>query len=344
MTDQRAGFKLLLTLFTSLSIALLSTTASAQDRPLRQWFKERAERRQAESRVSTTASLSTKITKSGDYNFTLQHDGLTRLYRVHVPAAYDAAVPVALLVSLHGGGGNMAYQADDARYGQIAKSEREGYVVVFPNGFSKFKSGKFATWNAGNCCGAARDNHIDDVGFIRKIVERLTQQLNIDRKRIYATGMSNGGMMAYRLACEMSDVFSAIAPVAGSDNTRSCIPKNPVSVLHIHAKNDDHVLFNGGAGPGSRDPASVTDFNSVPNTIAKWVSLNSCGAMPQRVLEKPDAYCETYSGCKGGASVELCVTTTGGHSWPGAEKTRGEPSSKAISANDVMWEFFNRHQ
>ena len=100
----------------------------------------------------------------------------------------------------------------------------------------------FATWNAGNCCGGARDQNVDDVGFIRQIVANLTRQMNVDRQRIYATGMSNGGLMSYRLACEMSDVFKAIAPVAGTDNTRSCTPKQPVAVLHIHARNDTHVL------------------------------------------------------------------------------------------------------
>ncbi len=336
---QDLSFKLILSLL-ALSIILHPTRGDAEERPLRQWLKERAERRQTDPGAST--NLSAKITKPGDYNFTLQHDGLTRLYRVHVPAIYDGTVAVPLLVALHGGGGNMSYQADDARYGQITKSETEGYVVVFPNGYSTRKNSHFATWNAGACCGAARDNRVDDVGFIRKVIDRLTIQLNIDRKRIYATGMSNGAMMAYRLACDMPDVFAAIAPVAGTDNTLSCSPKNAVSVLHIHAKNDDHVLFNGGAGPAMRDPDAVTDFTSVSDTIAKWVKINACNPTPRRVLEKSGAYCDAYTTCKGGAQVEVCVTATGGHSWPGAEKTRGQPSSKAISANDVMWDFFNR--
>jgi polyhydroxybutyrate depolymerase len=283
------------------------------------------------------------ITKPGDYRLTIQHDGRTRMYRMHVPAGYDPAVPVPLLFALHGGGGSMDYQANDAYYGQITQSNREGFVVVFPNGYSKRPDGTLATWNAGNCCAAARDENVDDVGFVRQIVAKVTREVNIDRNRVYATGMSNGAMMAYRLACEMPDVFKAIAPVAGTDNTRTCRPSRPVSILHIHAKDDDRVLFAGGAGPAMRARSMVTDFTSVPDTVSKWVRLNGCAPTPRRILEKAGAYCDVYSSCQGNTQVQLCVTETGGHSWPGGKKPRGgEPPSQAISANDVMWDFFNR--
>lgn len=236
----------------------------------------------------------------------------------------------------------MDYQASEANYGQISKSDREGFIVVFPNGYSRLPSGKFATWNAGLCCGQARDKNIDDVGFIREMLANLESQFNIDRRKIFATGMSNGGLMAQRLACEMSETFHAIAPVAGTDNTKSCNPKNPVSVLEIHAKNDDHLPFAGGKGAKSFGSA-VNDFTSVPESISRWVQRDSCNATPKRVLERPGAYCEAYTGCEGNAEVKLCVTDVGGHSWPGASKTRGEPASTAISANDVMWDFFMRH-
>lgn len=279
--------------------------------------------------------------RPGDYRFTIEHGGLVRRYRVHVPAGYHPATPAPLLVALHGGGGNMDYQANDAYYGQIGQSEREGFVAVFPNGYSRFGSGKFATWNAGHCCGGARDRNIDDVGFIRQIVANLTGQLNIDRRRVYATGMSNGALMAYRLACELPEVFTAIAAVAGTDNTRDCRPARPVSVLHIHARNDRHVLFDGGAGPDVRDRRAVTEFTSVAATVEKWRRLNGCPAVPRRVLSTGGAYCERYAPCRDGAAVQLCVTEDGGHSWPGGHKPRrGEPPSRAISANDVMWDFF----
>lgn len=307
-------------------------------------IKERiAAREQAKAAPESNISSEEKITKPGDYTLSFTHNGLTRLYKIHVPQKYNAAQSSALLVALHGGGGDMGHQSDDRYYKQITKSEAEGYVVVFPNGYSKFSTGKYATWNAGKCCGDSRDKNIDDVGFIKEMISKILKQLNIDKERIYATGMSNGGMISYRLACEMSDVFKGIAAVAGTDNTIDCSPKNPVSILHIHAKNDDHVLYNGGIGTEARDKAKVTNFQSVAATISKWVKFNGCNEKPSRVLEKSGAYCDLYSACKNGVRVQLCVTESGGHSWPGGEKfwKRGESNSKAISANDVIWDFFN---
>jgi len=293
--------------------------------------------------VLPVAAVDGKHLAPGDYVRTLEQGGVTRTYRIHVPRAYQATVPAPLVLAFHGGGGDMDYMAKDKRYGLISKAEAEGFVVVFPNGYSKFRSGKFATWNAGACCAKARDNNSDDVGFVRAIIRNLTAELNIDRQRIYAIGMSNGGMMSYRLACEMADTFAAIAAVAGTDNTLSCAPRKPLSILHIHAANDDRVLFNGGAGAKFRDESKVTDFTSVPATIAKWVKLNQCKAQPQRLLEKPGAYCEHYSHCNANVQVQLCVTEGGGHSWPGGSKPRaGEPPSQALSANDIIWNFFSQ--
>jgi polyhydroxybutyrate depolymerase len=279
------------------------------------------------------------LTGPGDYSFSLVHEGHTRLYRVHVPPGFSPERPMPVVFSLHGGGGNMGIQANDTYYGQISKADQAGYVAVFPNGHSRLRSGKLATWNAGNCCGQARDKDVDDVGFIREIARRLSAQPGIDATRFFASGMSNGGMMSYRLACEMPEVFKAIAAVAGTDNTRACTPKAPISILHIHAKDDERELFDGGAG---RQSAAVTSFVSVPDSVAKWVQLNGCKASPKRVLDKPGVYCDAYSACRGGVEVKLCVTETGGHSWPGGRKPRGDAAgSTAISATDAIWEFFS---
>jgi len=295
-------------------------------------LRERWKNRRADGGSAST------IDGPGDYTFTIPYGGETRRYRVHVPASYLASRPTPMVLSLHGGGGNMDYQADDHYYRLISKSDGAGFIAVFPNGHSRLPSGKFATWNAGICCGKARDENVDDVGFIREVVRRMKAQLNVDPDRIFANGMSNGGMMSYRLACEMPETFRAIGAVAGTDGTKSCNPSKPVSVLHIHAKDDDRVLFNGGAGKQSEQMA---DFVSVPDTVAKWVRLNGCTATPKRVLERPGATCDAYTGCRGGAEVKLCVTETGGHSWPGGMKVRtGEPGSTAIDATDLIWEFY----
>lgn len=327
---------------------VISVDVSAQTlrEKFREKFKERMiEREKAKPAPEASHKIEHKITTPGEYIFSFDHKGINRIYKVHVPKKYNFDTPGMLLLALHGGGGDLWHQSNDNYYKQISKSEAEGYIVAFPNGFSNFKTGKFATWNAGKCCAASRDKNSDDVGFIREMIQNIIKQINIDKNRIFTSGMSNGAMMSYRLACEMSDVFKGIAAVAGTDNTIDCTPKNPISILHIHAKNDDHVLFNGGIGSEAQDKSQVTNFDSVASTISKWVKLNGCDEKPKKVLEKVGAYCDLYSGCKNNVEVKLCVTEDGGHSWPGGEKFRkrkGEENSKAISANDVMWDFFNR--
>jgi polyhydroxybutyrate depolymerase len=273
----------------------------------------------------------------------MMHDGLKRRYLVHVPASYDAAKPSAVVLGLHGGGGHAEHFLKDGNYGVVTASEKHGFIAVIPNGYSKNRRGLFATWNAGACCGDARDENIDDVGFLSAVIARVKRQAVVDEARVYAMGMSNGGLMAYRLACEIPDQVRGIMAVAGTDNTLSCDPSRPTPVLHVHAINDTHVLYNGGAGEDAfRDLTKVTEFVSVPETIEKWVALNKAQSAPRRVLTVNGAYCDRHDARAGGAPVQLCVTESGGHSWPGAQKSRRgkEAPSQAINATDVMWAFF----
>lgn len=281
---------------------------------------------------------------TGDYNYSLNLDGNNRKYKVHIPKSYNKNFKIPLVLAFHGGGGNNEMMSNDEYYHLISKSEEAGFIIVFPNGASQLSSGKLATWNAGNCCGYARDSNSDDVGFTGEIIKDMEAEFNIDQKRVFALGFSNGGMFAYRLACEMSDTFRAIASVSGTDNYDNCYPKNPVSILHIHAKDDGHVLFNGGAGAQAfRDKTKVTEFVSVADTVSKWVSRNNCNPVSKRVLDKEGVYCDVYSECENGVCVEVCVTETGGHSWPGGKKSREQADNPTniFSATDQIWEFFN---
>jgi len=276
------------------------------------------------------------ITAPGDYRFSFDHGGMTRFYLVHVPKSYHGQ-RVPLLLALHGGGGSAEYQANDSKYRLIAKSEQAGFIAVFPNGYSRF-GGRLATWNAGGCCAGAVRNGSDDVGFIREVIHRVERQAAIDPRRVFATGMSNGAMMSWRLACEAPEI-RAIAPVEGTDNTTHCTPARPVPVIEFHSLDDDMVPFNGGVGPRS---FTRLDFTSVPATIAKWVRLNRADPAARRVLTVPGAHCDLHPALRGGAPVELCVTDSGKHSWPGGgtQQFRTRPS-QAISANDLMWNFFS---
>jgi polyhydroxybutyrate depolymerase len=341
--------RLLLIAGLALCAVLPALSGAAEDGPLRNLLRERLAARAGQSVAAPAARLlgpGDKITSPGRYEIHLQVGGRDRMALVHVPQSYDAGKPAPLVMAIHGGGGGAIFQADDGNYGLITKSETAGFIAAFPNGISPAQNGMLATWNAGNCCARARDENVDDVGFLRALVADLRSRVNIDPQRVYAIGMSNGAMMSYRLACEAGDVFHGIMAVSGTDNTQRCTPKQPVPVLHIHAKDDPLVLFNGGAGSNrlfSED--AVTDFVSVPDTIAKWVRLNHADPVPRRVLTVDGAYCDLYAATGGGAPVELCVTETGGHSWPGGNKARAEEApSRAISANDLMWEFFSALQ
>ena len=305
--------------------------AQAQE-TLRERLQARIEQRRAERGNTAPAGLQE-----------LQVQG--RQVLVHWPAGHDASRPLPLVLAFHGGGGHAAFMADDARYGLQKQADEGGFIVAFPNGFSRLPGGRFATWNAGGCCGDARDRGADDVAFARAVVAAVQARWPVDARRVFATGMSNGGMLAHRLACEAADLFLAVASVAGTDATRQCSPSRPIAVLHIHARDDDHVLFNGGAGPNAfRDERKVMDFVSVPETVARWVQRDHCPRPPETTLDTPGARCEAYTGCDGGVRVALCVTETGGHSWPGAQQVRrGKPeASPALDASAVIWRFFEQ--
>jgi polyhydroxybutyrate depolymerase len=280
----------------------------------------------------------TPITMPGDYRFSLVHGGIERSYLVHVPRSYRGG-STPLLIALHGGGGNADFQADDSKYRLVTKSEQSGFIAVFPNGYSRFPNGVLATWNAGTCCGGAEKNNIDDVGFLREVIRRVETQARIDPKQVFMTGMSNGALMSWRMACEASDLIAGIAPVEGTDNTGHCAPSRPVAVIEFHSLDDDHVPLNGGRGVSA---LTDTNFASVPATQSKWVRLNRAEPNSKRVLTVAGAHCDFHAARPGGAPVELCLTDTGGHSWPGGGTQQGRKQpSMAISANDLMWSFFS---
>ena len=294
---------------------------------------------QASAEVGVPEASPDEALGPGDYSFSLQVGGSTRAYLLHIPRIYDKATPAPLMLAFHGSMGTAEIMAKG--YDLVAKSDAEGFIVAFPNGASRLPSGKAATWNAGSCCGYAVQSQSDDVGFVRAVIEDVRGKVNVDR--IFAVGMSNGGMFAYRLACEMSDTFTAIAAVAGTDNYAECNPVRPISIVHIHGLQDDRVPFYGGCGSACRTE-SETDFVSVPDTISQWVTRNGCDEHPQTVVLNENAYDDLYDGCESGVQVKLYVVKDGGHSWPGAQRSpnpleRSTPS-QAISATDEIWDFF----
>jgi polyhydroxybutyrate depolymerase len=281
---------------------------------------------------------------SGDHTRTLQHGGRTRSYIIHIPPKHDPQRPAPVVLAFHGGGSNAAQMIGFC--GLSDKADKEGFVVVYPNGTGRRE--RMLTWNGGNCCAYAMLNRVDDVGFTRALLDDLATVVNVDAKRVFATGISNGGILCYRLAAELSDRIAAIAPVAGTMGTVNCHPRRPVSVIHFHGTADEFLPFGGGFGPKS---VAKVLFRSVDQSVLAWVKADGCPEKPV-VADLPDKAHDgttvqrrTYGPGKDGAQVVLLVINGGGHTWPGRDPKIGflGKSTKNVSANDQMWEFFQRH-
>lgn len=268
--------------------------------------------------------------------------GAARTYRLHIPVgAPPGALP--LVVVFHGGGGNARNAARMS--GMDAKADEAKFIVAYPNGSGPMAGG-LLTWNTWRCCGYALDNRIDDVAFVRAMVEAIAREHAIDRKRIFATGLSNGGMMTYRVGCELADVFAAIAPVAGALDTEDCKPSAPVSVIVFHGKIDQHVPFEGGVPTKTVDYRHPRTDKSVGYAIDFWKRHDRCDAAPARE-RKGSVTHDSYACPATSTAVELYAIDGQGHAWPGGEKGlragNVDAPTTEISATNLMWDFFLGH-
>lgn len=270
---------------------------------------------------------------------TLTFNGVERTYLLHLPSSYDGSHAVPLVLDFHGGGGRAESEMRTSGFSTLA--DEKGFIVVTPNGSGRFGD-IILTWNGGTCCGYAVTNHIDDVGFVRTLIADLQTAAKIDMKRVYATGISNGGIMAYRLACDASDLIAAIGPVAGTQNVAPCEPKEPVAVIDFHGTADEHLPYNGGLGDQS---LAGVNFASVKDSIDFWVNFDGCSTVPQ-TESFADIQHETYNNCANGTAVELYTIVGGKHAWPGSDGPAwpgGDQPTQTISATKLMWDFFAAH-
>jgi polyhydroxybutyrate depolymerase len=230
-------------------------------------------------------------------------------------------------------------------------ADRQVFVAVYPNGTGQF-SKRFLTWNAGTCCGYAAIHQIDDVGFVRSLTDKIAEVMPIDRRRIYATGLSNGAMMAYRMAAEAGDLIAGIAPIAGGMVLPMIASQRAIPVMHIHSLDDPRALYGGGLGPPFPFTNSRVFHPNIEQMISRWVKHNGCAAEPtvdgQVESKKPrqSARRYVYSNCRKDSEVVLWKLTGAGHVWPGGKQKVLErilgPSTEIIDANQEMWNFFHR--
>jgi polyhydroxybutyrate depolymerase len=261
---------------------------------------------------------------AGDSTRSLTANSMLRTYILHVPPGLSAAERAPLVFMFHGLGEDGLYISAVSGMSEVA--DANGFLVVYPDGTAP--PGPLS-WNAGGCCGYALESRVDESAFVRAILADLDQTAAVDPKRIYATGFSNGALLSYRLACEMSETFAAVAPVAGILSISPCQPQEPVSILHIHGSGDVAVPYYG----GGTNPSSGLAFPSVDRGIAAWVRLDGCPDSPQ--TEQTGIVAHTvYPPCRDGSAVELYVLRGWSHLWP---------TAYVLPASQIIWDFFAAH-
>ena len=258
-------------------------------------------------RVPEETSCPATTLPVGDSDGSVDVDGTTRTYVVHVPNGFTGTEPVPLVLDFHTLGGTPNGEAANSGYAELA--DQEGFIVAWPLGIE-------GAWNIGPCCTTSRD--VDDVGFARAIVEQIQTQACVDPKRVYAVGVANGGGMAYQLACNAADVFAAIAPSAFdllSDLQQPCEPERPLTVISFRGRFDPLVPYEGGTEPAPNGLGVDMEFRGAEPTFQWWADFDGCTGDPSAA----DANgCSTYSDCADGVEVTLC-TSEGGMEWGSAE-------------------------
>jgi polyhydroxybutyrate depolymerase len=260
--------------------------------------------------------------------------GDTREYILHVPASYDSAKPTPLVISLHGAENWPSFQMSISRWNPLA--DEQGFIVVYPAGVGA--GPKVWTNRRANL-----RSRMPDVVFISELLDRIEASYNIDRARIYANGLSNGGGMSYVLSCTLSDRIAAFGPVSSAVTLPIdwCDGAPPAPVVAFHGTADPFVPYE-----GAKMGYAPVPFPSIQDWIAAWARRNRCAPAPVDSDVRPDVTRREYTECADDASVVLYTVKGGGHQWYGGTKISEwlvGPYKNSIDATRVMWEFFKQH-
>ena len=296
---------------------------------------------------SCTPGTDSSSTAKHDYSASITSGGLERTYSVHISSSYDQERPTPLVFVLHGGGGTGKGMIKLTSFNAVA--DKENFIIAYPDGFEKhWNDGRGIQWQA-------HIENTDDVGFISALIDHLSDELNIDARKIYVTGISNGGMMSHRLGYELSQRIAAISPVASNipvNQASVWSPSRPVPVLIINGTDDPLVPWDGGDIHFGKN--KLGEVLSVADTVKFWVEKDQCPSSPivTQLSDKDPAdgttvRKEVYGGCQDGAEVVLYAIEGGGHTWPGGLQYLPESvigrTSREFNASEIIWQFFKEH-
>ena len=281
---------------------------------------------------------------SNNLHGTILVDGRERTYEVHVPAGYQNTHAVPLVLALHGRLGTGQGEAKLSHFDTV--SDAHGFIVVYPDGLER-------SWADGRGASPSEKKGVNDVKFVSELIDKLSREYQIDSSRVYATGMSNGGFMTGKLACDLSGKIAAVAIVAASlsENTAAnCHPEMPVSVLVMQGTADPLVPFEGGSLGKNGDRGKILSHD---DTVRKWQEIDGCstepqiGHIPDKAGDGTSIDYRFFTRCKNGVELQDYVINDGGHAWPGGVQYLGEhwigKTSKNLDASDLTWKFFSRH-
>lgn len=262
--------------------------------------------------------------ESGFTEYTLAIDGNQRAYLLYVPEQYDGS-PLPLVFSFHGSGGVPQNQVNTSEFDRLA--DQHGFFVAFPAGaFTNAVSER--SWNANV------EEGVDDVQFTRDMIRDIAAKVNVDSNRIYTSGFSGGGRMSSRLACELSDLLAAAAPVAGLQYPIGCIPERAIPLISFHAEDDrvNHYELTEGGRPYWR--------MGVETALDEWRQVHDCSLKNTDTELSAVVTRFSWSDCNSDTEVVFYHADTGGHTWPGSS---ANGANRDISASELIWEFFSQH-
>ncbi len=270
---------------------------------------------------SPTPAFTSATCPAGDHTQELTSGGQVRRYILHVPPAYQPETPAALVLGFHGAGSNSG--EFESYSGFSAVSDREGFLVAYP-----LALGEHPTWNT------ATGLSNWDIQFVRDLITDLEGRCNIDSNRIFASGHSNGGGMANRLACDLADRIAAIGSVSGAYQwSEQCAPSRPVAILAVHGSADPVIPYNGFPDMTNEPPAAHFIIGiPIPQWASAWAKRNGCKEEPPSAAEKEQVTRKQWGNCQEGADVILYTIEGGGHGWP-----------QAFDAAQTIWDFFVQH-